>query len=510
MDAPREIGELRVDAQAQMNFARLTGDYNPIHVDEAVGHRSIFGSVIVHGMNVVLSSIEIYLAACMVRDLTAPLPGIARIQVQFLKPIFVDECLSIVCVSSDRRRARLSVRHEQSDLAKITLVWTETGAEAGKHRSMALALHRRVEPPRRDPARQKIQDSDRVAGKLPLQVGSDLLVAAYPHGINWLGERALAGLALLSSVVGMEWPGEYSLFTNARIDFRDSPDNCAADHLTFRVVSADSDYAFTRLAVQGPDFDCDIDAFFRPTPVEQASTTELSRAVRADEFKGCTALVVGGSRGLGEIAAKLLALGGAKIVLTYKSSVAEAEAVREEIVSTGTRCDMFQFDACLQTGPRIPAVGQPERLMLLYFPSPQIFRRRTTDFSKTWLAEFLDVYVDGFLNTLNMVKLWTSGPVSILYPSSEALDHPGQELIEYAAAKAAGEAICRAIAADDQRLTIEIPRLPRLLTDQTNSIVQVKTAQPVDILLPILRRMAAGTVKSETGSDATRVHPGAV
>ena len=122
MDAPQEIGELRIGAQAHMNFAHLTGDFNPIHVDQAVGRRSIFGNVIVHGMNVALSSIEIYLATRMMRDPAAPLPDIARIQVQFLKPTFVDECLSIICVSSDRKRTRLSVRHEQADLAKITLV----------------------------------------------------------------------------------------------------------------------------------------------------------------------------------------------------------------------------------------------------------------------------------------------------------------------------------------------------------------------------------------------------
>jgi NADP-dependent 3-hydroxy acid dehydrogenase YdfG len=302
-------------------------------------------------------------------------------------------------------------------------------------------------------------------------------------------ERAVAGLALLSTIVGMEWPGEYSLFANAKIDLSDVPDGGAADHLAFRVISTESEYAFTRLAVEGPDFSGELDAFFRPAPVKQPSTAEPSSAIRADEFKECTALVVGGSRGLGEIAAKLLALGGADIVLTYKSS--QAEAVRKELISTGARCDLLQFDACVQAAPLLPAVAASARLLLLYFPSPHIFRRRTTAFSKAWLAEFLDVYVDGFLNTLNMARRWTSGPISILYLSSEALDHPGQELIEYAAAKAAGEAICRAISAEDERLTMEIPRLPRLLTDQTNSVVRVKTAPPVDILLPILRRMAA-------------------
>jgi acyl dehydratase len=488
MDVAQEIGELRIDAQSQMNFAQLTGDHNPIHVDAAVGRRSSFGDVIAHGMNVALSSIERYLAA-RIRKTAAPLPGIARIQLQFLKPVFVDECLSIVCVSSDRKRTRLSVRHQQSDLATITLVWRETASEAGKRRSTALASHQRLEPPRRDPARPKIQGGDGVAGKLPLRVGGDRLTHAYPRCVDWLGERAVAGFALLSTIVGMEWPGEFSLFTNATIDF-DVADGGAPDHLAFRVISAKSEYAFTRLAVEGPDFGAALDAFFRPAPVKQPSTTELSHAIRTDEFKGCTAFVVGGSRGLGEIAAKLLALGGADIILTYKSSVAEAEAVRTEITSTGARCDLLQFDACVHAAPLLPAAAASARLLLLYFPSPQIFRRRTTAFSKAWLGEFMDVYVDGFLNTLNLAKRWTSGPISVLYPSSEALDHPGQELIEYAAAKAAGEAICRAIAAEDPRLTMEIPRLPRLLTDQTNSVVQVKTAPPADILLPILRRMA--------------------
>jgi hypothetical protein len=58
--------------------------------------------------------------------------------------------------------------------------------------------------------------------------------------VDWLGERALAGLALLSTIVGMEWPGEYSL--------SDTPDGGAPDHLAFRVISTETDYAL-RLAV---------------------------------------------------------------------------------------------------------------------------------------------------------------------------------------------------------------------------------------------------------------------
>lgn len=46
----------------------------------------------------------------------------------------------------------------------------------------------------------------------------------------------------------LEWPGEYSLFTNAKIDLSDTPDGGALDHLAFRVISTETDYAL-RLAV---------------------------------------------------------------------------------------------------------------------------------------------------------------------------------------------------------------------------------------------------------------------
>jgi len=81
-----------------------------------------------------------------------------------------------------------------------------------------------------------------------LRVGGDRLTHAYPRCVDWLGERAVAGLALLSTIVGMEWPGEYSLFTHAKIDLSDIPDGGAPDHLAFRVISTETDYAL-RLAV---------------------------------------------------------------------------------------------------------------------------------------------------------------------------------------------------------------------------------------------------------------------
>jgi 3-oxoacyl-[acyl-carrier protein] reductase len=55
------------------------------------------------------------------------------------------------------------------------------------------------------------------------------------------------------------------------------------------------------------------------------------------DFSGRTALVTGGSRGVGRATAVLLARGGADVALTYHTRVSEAETVAEEVRALGRR-----------------------------------------------------------------------------------------------------------------------------------------------------------------------------
>jgi 3-oxoacyl-[acyl-carrier protein] reductase len=76
----------------------------------------------------------------------------------------------------------------------------------------------------------------------------------------------------------------------------------------------------------------------------------MKRTVRAQEAnteKGNTppvALVTGASRGLGAAIARRLAHAGYHVWANYRSSSAEAEALRTEILEAGGYCDLLQFD----------------------------------------------------------------------------------------------------------------------------------------------------------------------
>jgi hypothetical protein len=74
------------------------------------------------------------------------------------------------------------------------------------------------------------------------------------------------------------------------------------------------------------------------------------------------------------------------------------------------------------------------------------------------------------------------------YPSSIAVAEAPIDMGEYAAAKAAGEAACRFLEKAHPGLTVLAPRLPRLPTDQTRSLLAVRDEDPVAHVLGALRQ----------------------
>jgi hypothetical protein len=125
---------------------------------------------------------------------------------------------------------------------------------------------------------------------------------------------------------------------------------------------------------------------------------------------------------------------------------------------------------------------------LYYFATPQIFRKRSALFSRAALDEYLTVYCAGFYDLCQELAAAGNG-LRAFNPSSTAIEERPKGAVEYVMAKSAAEILSAEITRSRPNIEVIADRLPRLLTDQTATVLPVESGNIVDLLLPIVERM---------------------
>jgi acyl dehydratase len=464
------IERLVFPARLQVDFAELSGDWNPMHVDNIAARRTAAGKPVVHGMHTVLRALE---------SLATSSPGLpvpSTLKVRFLKPVHVDDSVDILHVSCNDKEFQLQAL---VDGAMTTDVRVILGDCYGARENLEpCCIDEQVA------CRElSLAEMVRRSGTISLAATPGTIGARFPNAVRWLGIDRVSGLLCLSRLVGMECPGLHSLFSGFTIE---CPQQGTPPVLEYRVVSVDDRFRLLKIDVTGLGMQGSVEAFARHPPVIQTQVKELSALVTPGEFAGQRSLIVGGSRGLGELTAKLLAAGGGHPIITYAVGKKDAERVAAEITEWGGHCDVLKYDV------RVPAAQQLEFMTtpvshFYYYATCPISRRRTRRFDSRILEEFLDFYVRGFYELCTVLQERHGRGISALYPSSVFVEDRPREMTEYAMAKAAGEVLCADLNRCCPGMQIKTVRLPRLLTDQTATILPTEKAKAVDVMLPIIR-----------------------
>ena len=110
-----------------------------------------------------------------------------------------------------------------------------------------------------------------------------------------------------------------------------------------------------------------IGAFLRPEPYAQPALAALQHEIPRDAFSGQRAIVIGGTRGLGELAAKLLTVGGAAVTITWRRGETEALAIAAEAAAAGSTMEILPFDI---VAPPDEVPAQVPFTHLYYFATP--------------------------------------------------------------------------------------------------------------------------------------------
>jgi NAD(P)-dependent dehydrogenase (short-subunit alcohol dehydrogenase family) len=451
----------------QIAFARLSSDWNPMHLDQAFARRTQVGAPVVHGIHNLAWAANAVLHCHPLK--------IANIRARFLQPLYLDELASI------RIRDRTDTQIEFEVVAANTVVAlvrlsSKPGKFAAESAQLAPSAANRISQPANLPFEQLANQAGQVA------IGEGDAETLFPVLANSIGLSAVRGLLATSQIVGMACPGLHSLF--AGLDVSRDPEKEREDALAFAVGKVDARFRSLQIDVSGSGIVGRLDAFARPSPPSQPGMTRIRQRVAGSPFAGQKSLIVGGSRGLGEVTAKIVAAGGGYPVITYRESEHDAERVSAEILRAGGQCEILRYDALSSANEQIRKLGALD--CCYYFATPKIFQRKSALYEPEKLRTFLSFYADGFFDLCTALAEGTAGKSVVFYPSTVAIDAPVGATTEYAMAKTAGEILAKYVNEFMSGIHVICRRLPRILTDQTATVGVASADNALDVMLPIV------------------------
>jgi NAD(P)-dependent dehydrogenase (short-subunit alcohol dehydrogenase family) len=443
-------------------FAEASHDVNPLHTSPEYARRTHFGVPVVHGI----------LAALACAGRAGPRPPdlrVARVDVEFKNPVFTDVPYEIR-VEERGDRSVLRLGDGRRLLLKATIAFEkgpswDVVAGSGAARSIA-----------RKATLEELVPGWACRGHY----------GAVPSALRTLEQRLglrgqLGGplettlLLALSFLVGMEAPGEAALFSRASISFRpvDRPP-AGLRSLTYELAVTEQDPRFGRIemgvsfALDGtPIADAVLDAFVRSPPVELDPSRLRSLAPPSTRLAGKTALVVGGSRGLGAAIALCLADQGCRVLLNFAKSRRSAERV----ASSGPAGAIELIEADAGDGAKLDgalrAVLARDGIdVLVCSASPALTALAIDEASAARLVDFVARSVAMVAAPLAAsIETLRSRRGCLVLASTTAVTAPPREWPHYVTAKAAVEGLAAAAIAAAPGLRALVVRPPLLRTD---------------------------------------------
>lgn len=456
----------------QRAFALCSGDHNPLHIDDISARRLLFGAPVTHGVHQVLWSMDCWLH----EDDNSPI-DLNYIRALFYRPVKAGESVELLIQKLAENRVRFSIFSAGELATKVDVGFSFTGNEA------ALSVETGL-PPIDVPNDLSLDAIEGRRGQLALFISQENLRAMFPKLPKRLPSLQLAALLATTRLIGSECPGLHSVYAELNLQQTRA---ILHTYLDYSVRKVDRRIGMITLDVAASDLEGEVKAFFRPPMCAQPAFAEIKQYVSAGEFAGQRAVIIGGSRGLGEVVAKLLSAGGAEVRLTYANGEADALHVIEQINSEGQHSEAFRLNVL-----SIPTPADISNSLagwtpthLYYFATPHITTGKLGVFSNDLFNRFCSYYVHGFLDTINTFK--HTGIKRVFNPSSVMVAEVPKNLAEYAAAKSASETAGWGYQSCHPELILYQPRLPRMMTDQTVQLTPVPSKDPIPVMLEHLR-----------------------
>lgn len=446
----------------QNSFANLSGDFNSLHMDPVFARRTIAGQCVLHGVHGLMWALESFISY------SGLIPS--SLEVTFIKPIFLDE--PVTCFW-DYKNKKLTIVNDMVVFTEVRLMFDKN--------FLPDEFDLACKPPFKVPFERDLDEIKNMSPQDFFFRGEVKLASSmFPQFSRLYTDATCCEMVAISEVIGMQVPGLHSMLLTLKIAFTRT-----GSDPSFFVKSTHEKFNVVKIEVNGKSLTSEVTALLRPKPTGRLSLLLIKDKVEDEEFKNVRALIIGGSRGLGESVAKIIALGGGESLITYAYGHDDAVDVANEISNYGGNCSISKLKVPddLDVLHKLGEFNQ-----VYYFATPKIFGKRSFSYDKSVYQSFHEIYVDGFKKVVDYFKNSVKKTV-IYYPSTVAIDSPIAELAEYIQSKIEGEILCRELN-ESEDTHIFYSRVPRTQTDQTMTVTNAEAALPEDVMLPVVREVS--------------------
>ncbi len=448
----------------QIAFASFSGDFNPIHISSLYARRSLTGTPIVHGINLFLCSFNALA--------TENEYSYEKLHICFYNPLPIDQ--RAIFIYSRSKESIKIISSDDKIICNILLkdftndrIFTDSIGLKYKHNIRTPVFHQKDIYEQRD-LDPYFSGEKKYALKL------------YPNLTKSLGIGTVSQIASLSEIIGMQVPGLNSLLTKCSIKL-----NSGNNKPKISIKSFNKTIGAIKIECRYQSLDATLSALFRPEPVNIPFCSELIDKYNLINLSSIKAIIIGGSRGIGAWIAKLIAIGGGEVLITYRDGLKEANETLMDIENYSCKCQSIKFDVLKRIDDKEHSLFKKYN-SLFYFASPKILVNNNMSFNENMFKEYKNYYVDSF-EYLTCHPIFNNIEV-ILYPSTIFIDKLEENFREYTEAKIQGERLCKEITINTRK-KIFCPRYPRMLTDQTISFTKLKYSDIGNCVLPNLKEI---------------------
>ncbi len=352
-------------------FARTTGDFNNLHMNSQEARTSAYHQRLVHGMLPVS-------ALGLLEPLTDPSKEISIRQIagRFIYPVYIGDTLTVeLCKEPENNLAALQQRFTFN-------IYSSSMQQAVTFGTVVLQYAPRKNPFMASHAvsdgsfvREILQENTLELEEMKKGLTETFTFDTIPQRqAAWLkslkkhliekpaGDNSCClfeniAVMLCSTMVGMRLPGRRATFLDFSLEFIKplKPDACYTFKSTIEFISMASRIVVEKINIFQTPKNENAAAQGKMTVKIDEPTKELPDFKQLNQYaldhslKGKVVIITGASRGIGATTARLFACHGARVVVNYLASAAQAKQVVDDIISNGGEALAIQADVRDQT-----------------------------------------------------------------------------------------------------------------------------------------------------------------